>query len=53
MREIMRLITVDETRCNFDGICVREFPMAIITQTDEKSPAKQMLWCFNGRLSKI
>ena len=33
----MSLITVDESKCNRDGICVRECPIVLLTQEDEKS----------------
>jgi nitroreductase/NAD-dependent dihydropyrimidine dehydrogenase PreA subunit len=36
----MSLITIDENKCNKDGICVKECPLALLAQEDEKSIPK-------------
>jgi nitroreductase/NAD-dependent dihydropyrimidine dehydrogenase PreA subunit len=36
----MSLIIVDENKCNRDGICVRECPIVLLAQEDEKSIPK-------------
>lgn len=36
----MGLITIDESKCNKDGICVRECPAGLLSQEDETSVPK-------------